>query len=35
MFRRLLKRLAATVGLLASGFAVGSAEFALLRALAQ
>lgn len=35
MLRRLALRLAAVLGLLVGGFAVGTAEFALLRALAQ
>jgi hypothetical protein len=35
MLRRIVTRIAAALGLLVSGFAVGTAEFALLRALAQ
>ena len=35
MLRRLMTRLATALGLLVGGFAMGTAEFALLRALAQ
>jgi hypothetical protein len=35
MLRRLITRLATALGLLVGGFAMGTAEFALLRALAQ